>query len=78
MSIQELKDFIVVANASIAVFVALSSAIGTWVLLRWRVARIEKVVFGNGVPGVLSRLEHLEVAEASAAARCDERHRRTA
>lgn len=76
MNTQELKDFILLANAGIALVVTVASALATWMLLRWRVARVEKVVFGNGEPSLISRVDHIEQWQAEQKALCRERHER--
>lgn len=52
-----------------------AAIIGTWYTTQYRLKSIEKMLLGNGAPGVVQRTERIEVDLATVKALCAERHR---
>jgi len=65
--LESLKEFLAVAMAVFAIITTGGSVAGTWILLKWRMDRLDKAVFGNGHQGILDELKEIEI-------RCAQRH----
>ena len=61
MTIPDLKEFILIINALTVLITTLAVAISTWQIIKWRMARVEQVLFGNGKPGVLREIEIIKI-----------------
>ncbi len=59
--LESLKEFLAVAMAVFAIITTGGSVAGTWILLKWRMDRLDHVVFGNGNQGILDELKSIEI-----------------
>jgi hypothetical protein len=54
-----IKEFVIIAVALSTLISVGATLIGTWALLKYRLGVMERILFGNGKPGLIREFENL-------------------
>lgn len=73
--LQELKTYVTIVMTVLSILTVIGSGIVQWALVKYRIQRLERVIFGNGTPGIQQVVESLNVRQSTIEAICREHHR---
>jgi hypothetical protein len=75
ISLQEVVWLLTLASLATGLVSGLTSMVAAWAVIKYRMERLDKAVFGNGAPGILERLNHIDIEIAEQTTKCDTYHR---